>query len=316
MIKFTSIFNMFKQHFLKIKEQVTRLHGLGKHKVTIMVIPNSERSIRNIHISYIYLSLFGTLFSVGLVIAMFMLISVTIKSKEMYRLEKWAAVNRAGLNYFQTEIDLYNKRLTEFKKEVTNFITTSSRANKRVYGIGGNEIDLDQLSDSLKTYLLIQEQANVEIPSENLETGAEFIGHSSVVSRKLNLYIQKRRRFLTSFPNLWPVQKGISTCQRRGNEKNKAITIYSFPGSPVLASAQGHIVWLRQDEKSTYTVVLDHGYGFYSRYEGISGVRGQIGTLLKKGSQLGNSTGSFTYKVRIATTYLDPLKYSHSRFYN
>ena len=139
--------------------------------------------------------------------------------------------------------------------------------------------------------------------------------------------MQAQKKILSDIPNLWPVQGGGELSMEFGPNVHplrgmwyihKGVDIAASSGLPVVASANGRVVEVKYDEASGYgrTVLVEHKYGFMTRYahlgvwyvkEGDEVVQGQrIGTL----GNTGMSTGAHVhFEVSLGNQVLDPVSF-------
>jgi murein DD-endopeptidase MepM/ murein hydrolase activator NlpD len=143
------------------------------------------------------------------------------------------------------------------------------------------------------------------------------------LERELRSYeeLLKRR---TTVPSIWPVTGELTDGfgGRRnpfggwGSEFHTGQDIATLWGTPVVAAAQGTVIFAGWQNGYGQIVIIDHGNGLTTRYGHLSGIDVEIGQQLARGEQLGRvgSTGRSTgphlhYEVRINDEPVNPRQY-------
>lgn len=143
------------------------------------------------------------------------------------------------------------------------------------------------------------------------------------LERELRSYeeLLKRR---TTVPNIWPVEGELTDGfgGRRNpfggstSEFHTGQDIATLWGTPVIAAAQGVVIFAGWQNGYGQIVIIDHGNGLTTRYGHLSGIDVEVGQQLARGEQLGRvgSTGRSTgphlhYEVRINDEPVNPLQY-------
>ena len=102
-----------------------------------------------------------------------------------------------------------------------------------------------------------------------------------------------------------------------GGESHGGQDIAAAYGTPVFATGDG-VVSMSEYNANGYgkQIVIDHGYGYQTRYAHLSVISVEIGTKIKRGEQIGNvgSTGKSTgphlhYEVVYRGTRVNPMNY-------
>ena len=136
----------------------------------------------------------------------------------------------------------------------------------------------------------------------------------------------EKKEVLDNTPSILPVKGWVSSHFGYRNETvfadhepyfHRGVDIASEEGSPVLASADGKVVWAGYDEHGYGNlVILDHGYGLRTRYAHLSKITATVGKIVKKGEIIAHvgSTGKSTgphlhYEVRIFGEPVNPDNY-------
>jgi murein DD-endopeptidase MepM/ murein hydrolase activator NlpD len=151
--------------------------------------------------------------------------------------------------------------------------------------------------------------------------GVEY--KTDYLERELKSYeeLLKRR---TTVPSIWPVAGELTDGfgGRRNpfggssSEFHTGQDISTSSGTPVVAAAQGMVIFAGWQNGYGQIVIIDHGNGLTTRYGHLSGIDVEVGQLIRRGEQLGRvgSTGRSTgphlhYEVRINDEPVNPRQY-------
>lgn len=167
-------------------------------------------------------------------------------------------------------------------------------------GTGGPEVLLDSLPDLVA----------VEYKTDYLE-------------RELKSYEEVLKRRAT-VPSIWPVAGELTDGfgGRRnpfggsGSEFHTGQDISALSGTPVMAAAQGTVIFAGWQNGYGQIVIIDHGNGLTTRYGHLSGIDVEVGQQIARSQQLGRvgSTGRSTgphlhYEVRLNDEPVNPRQY-------
>ena len=148
--------------------------------------------------------------------------------------------------------------------------------------------------------------------SENLETYNE-----------LKKYVATQRSLLASCPTAWPVRGWITS--RFGMRQSpfwdgltfhQGLDIANEEGTSVKAPADGVVVYSGWQGSYGKLIVLDHGYGYSTRYGHLQRCLVNVGQRVKRGQVIAflGDTGRSTaphlhFEIRVHGIPVDPLKY-------
>jgi murein DD-endopeptidase MepM/ murein hydrolase activator NlpD len=217
--------------------------------------------------------------------------------RENERLRAENERQRRQLNNLNQRIEAVEdnaRRLAEISGAVSETIQVEGR------GAGGPEILFNSLSSII----------GIEYKTDYLE-------------RELKSYeeLLKRR---TTVPSVWPVAGELTDGfgGRRdpfggsSSEFHTGQDIATSSGTPVVAAAQGTVIFAGWQNGYGQIVIIDHGNGLTTRYGHLSGIDAEVGQQIKRGEQLGRvgSTGRSTgphlhYEVRINDEPVNPRQY-------
>ncbi len=124
-------------------------------------------------------------------------------------------------------------------------------------------------------------------------------------------------------PSIWPTKGwnsrgfGMKYDPFTGYKRmHRGIDIANHTGTPVIATADGKVVEVKTDRGMGKYIVVDHGYGFRTRYGHLNKTQVKRGQKVQRGDVIGlmGSTGYSTgphlhYEVLRNGKFLNPLKY-------
>ncbi|MCZ0932498.1 MAG: M23 family metallopeptidase [Oligoflexia bacterium] len=163
----------------------------------------------------------------------------------------------------------------------------------------------------------------LELRVERLKGKSEWVKQEAWT---LYTDLLEKKEVLDNTPSILPVKGWVSSHFGYRNETifadhepyfHRGIDVVSEEGSPVLASADGKVVWTGYDEHGYGNlVVLDHGYGLKTYYAHLSQIKTKMGKAVEKGEVIahvgstGRSTGPHLhYEVRIFGEPVNPDNY-------
>jgi murein DD-endopeptidase MepM/ murein hydrolase activator NlpD len=157
----------------------------------------------------------------------------------------------------------------------------------------------------------------------DLETLGQEITSRERSFRELKGLLEAKRLMLASTPTIWPIRGRITagygyrlspfTGQR---EMHEGLDIAAAFGSPIMATADGIISFVRPLGSFGNVVFINHGHGLTTLYAHASSFRVKEGQPIKRGQIIayvgstGRSTGPHVhYEVLVNGAAVDPLEY-------
>lgn len=139
----------------------------------------------------------------------------------------------------------------------------------------------------------------------------------------LDKYFKDRHVVLESTPSIWPVRGVFASGfgMRRDpisgvHSFHKGIDIFADTGTPIIAPANGTVIFSANRGGYGLHVTLDHGFGVKSRFAHMSKTEVEVGQKVKRGDRLGlvGSTGRSTgphlhYEVIVNDVPQSPFRY-------
>lgn len=298
---------------------VRRVARSGRQRFTIMFIPHSEKRVLNVQLNTFAL-LFITLLAVAVVGGFVYLATVFTGT------ERLADETGSRLREAEASLEQVRQEVGEFLQVYDEFEQTLSSTLQRLDIASGDDPDTPVSGGDLASMLNLEQVGDGEMREildlqrvvASLRTS---MGPLSEISDVLDIH----RQLLSDIPNYWPVMGGLGFVTMEFGPNihpiqgiwymHKGIDIAHYPGTPIVAAANGVVTDAGFDNVSGYGgfVEIDHNYGFKTKYghmaslsvdEGDEVVQGQrIGTM----GNTGLSTGThLDFQIWIGTENIDP----------
>lgn len=266
----------------------------------------------------------------GAVVVVLMLLVVSVVLSTQYVSDK---VSRAELEKLRAEnLELKNKfeqvrwTLTEFEnryqdlaqKEIlirTTFDLPEIDPQERQLGIGGPVPKaVNDMSPARKAAYVTERQVDRLLRLSEFE-----LDKYQEVEEKL----EDMKDRLRHTPSIWPTKGWVTTAYQMRNDPftgyrrmHAAIDISNRTGTPICATADGRVVQVGRLGGLGNVVVIDHGYGFKTRYGHLKKALVKKGQRVSRGDQIalmgntGHSTGPHLhYEVIRNGKKLNPADY-------
>lgn len=225
---------------------------------------------------------------------------------------------------YETQLIDINEKLagvTELENKIKSLASYGApAAASKQLAVGGKEVDvLQDLSKvSERKDKRFFEQLNTTLTSLGKE-----IEKKSVSLSELADFLEEQKLMLSSTPSVWPVKGWISsgfgyrispfTGRRVFHEGLDIATKYN---TPVHATAKGIVVFAGRKAGYGKMVIIDHGYGYVTKYGHNNKLLVKAGDKVKKGDVIslvgstGRSTGPHVhYEVLVNGIPVNPLKF-------
>lgn len=140
---------------------------------------------------------------------------------------------------------------------------------------------------------------------------------------ELHRYFEDQRSLLASTPSVWPARGWVTSDfgsrldpYTADRVMHKGIDIANSVGAPVVAPADGTVVFAGTEGGYGKVLVVDHGYGVKTRYGHLAELKVKLGEKVKRGQTVaamgntGRSTGPHLhYEVRVNGIPENPRKF-------
>lgn len=142
---------------------------------------------------------------------------------------------------------------------------------------------------------------DAEMRSEMLQTRLEGEEESL---QEIRGYLDDRTSLLRAHPTVWPVRGWVTSGygyrnspHGGGHRLHAGLDIAAPRGTPVIAPADGHVVFAGYHSAYGNLVVVDHGYGITTKYAHLHRMHVRVGDRVQRGDRVakvgntGRSTG-------------------------
>jgi murein DD-endopeptidase MepM/ murein hydrolase activator NlpD len=290
-----------------------------KRSFTILLVPHTGERFRKWRLSSGGVKALTVLASTVLLGAAFLLAHYAAFYGDLSELRELrlsnAELKRQNLDY-ELSVEHLNDRvasLQDFVKKLSVMAGLDASLEPDAEGGVGGPHDLDYTTTS---------GAFVEVKGE-LDRMRGTLTDLEEKGRVLERFYEKNTLMLASTPSIWPVRGYFSGTfgQRKDpftgdREMHYGIDISTRSGRPVVATADGIVLYAARRGTYGNLVVIDHKFGVMTRYAHLSGFNVRAGKQVKRGEVVGyvGSTGRSVaphlhYEVWVQDRPVPPLDY-------
>ncbi len=316
-----SKWDKFKENYKEFTTNIKRsfqkflnkIHEKGSQKLTLMIVPHSEKRIINIQISNYIMFFFSVLLLVIVISSVVSISGSEANQRKLIFLETQTKHNHELILEYKKAIDSFSKRFTSFKVDVSKVLRKEEdvRIEKKIIEIKDEKTkdlpkELNEL-EKLKKELLTLE-------NDIYRVGVFKSSYEKLLKEIPSLYPLPMRAFISSYFGYR--RDPVYTWTR---EMHLGIDLVTVPGTPVLAAANGTVKFAGWMGGYGWMVEIEHSYGFSTRYAHMMGFNSGIyqGAKVNRGQVIGfvGSTGKSTgyhlhYEVRVGGQPIDPLPFT------
>ena len=293
----------------------------------LIFISKDQKRLKEYKISrtklFSYLTIFIVLFSVGIKYGLDLLVDFSHNSKIM-RLERTNEVLQTRLSEMRNTIDKMHRDMTNIISKDDDLRLAmglnSISSEVREVGIGGAEFDYSN-TDEVSGFSEGKELGNqlTELARLEREVKLEYNSYHDLMTT-----FQKKQDSILYLPALRPVIKG-RVSSKFGNRPHPllkirrhhdGIDISAKRGTPIYATADGVVKFANKNGGYGNMVIVDHKYGYQTRYGHMNKILARKGQTVKRGEKIGEvgNTGLSTaphlhYEVRFKGEPINPDAY-------
>jgi len=290
-----------------------------KRSFTILVVPHTGEQFRKLRLTSGGLRALTVSVALVLVAALFLAAHYLAFYRDLGELRELRVNNselkRQNLDY-ELSVEHLNDRvasLQDFVRKLSVMAGLDTTVEGDVDGGVGGPHDLDYTTTS---------GAFAEVKGELDRMRGELAGLEEK-SRVLERFYEQNNLMLASTPSIWPVRGYFSSSFGMRNdpftgdrEMHYGIDVSTVAGRPVVATADGIVLYA--SPRGTYgnIVVIDHKFGVMTRYAHLSGFNTRAGKQVERGDVVGfvGTTGRsraphLHYEVWVQDRPVTPLDY-------
>ncbi|MBN1595695.1 M23 family metallopeptidase [candidate division FCPU426 bacterium] len=299
---------------------MAKLAGKKKKYVTLMFVPHDEHQVYSLRISSITLLFLGFI----------CLIAIGASSFIMTRHVNYELTRRANIQlteknaYFVQELARTHEafqRVAKIEDELRAMLKMKNKNELLQFTGEGGPSPVDQVN------LMKNLNNRATLTPNEFASSLTFLrkdAQEKIESyQELKKYIATQRSLLASTPADWPVRGWITSRFGMRNSPffegttfHQGLDIANEEGTSIKAPADGVITYTGWEGGYGKLIVVDHGYGFSTRYGHCQRILVNIGQRVRRGQVIGfiGSTGRSTaphlhYEIRTNGVPVDPLKY-------
>ncbi|MGE4318567.1 MAG: M23 family metallopeptidase [Deferribacterales bacterium] len=299
-----------------------------KKKFTVMIFDESrlgDVKTRKISSTFITVFLAAVFLYVAASSAGFYYLSNLYKEKQVLITYKTENIKlKKQINGYENQLVVINDKLasvSELENKVRSLaVYGKAGSGKKQLAIGGKEVDVTQDISSISARKDKDYFKDLSSALTNLGTELE---KKALSLSELADYLEEQKLLLSSTPSIWPTNGWISshfgyrispfTGRRVFHE---GLDVASKIGAPVRATAAGTVVFSGRKNGYGRVVIIDHGFGYMTKYAHNSANLVNAGDKVKKGDRIaqvgnsGRSTGPHVhYEVLVNGVPVNPLKF-------
>ncbi len=311
----------FKKIFRSMLGFFRKVGSFKRQKLTIMIIPHSEKKAINFRISFQSMVFIG----LGIIALVIVFIYVVPRFSGM---ENMIDDTTANLLATEGNVEEFQDRIVELRKVNQEYIEDFDKILE-VFGMKDSVArDYDETGGDLASFYNVEELDDGFLRELNEldevgDTLKQSIAKLNQVAKNVSVY----KEFLPLLPTLWPIEGdyGIVTGEFGPNIHpirnilylHKGIDLVYYRGADIRATADGKVVEaVRGDGDYGNYITIRHEFGFYTKYAHLDSIKVKEGDLVKQGQYIGDlgNTGLSTgphlhYEIRIGSQVIDPRKF-------
>lgn len=314
--------------FKLIGKGFKNIFKLFDRKLTIMIVPHSEKKVINFQTN-IFSVVTGFVLVIGIVSTFFYFSNQTgVASSEIARLQTENSDTLASLDELRDE---NNNLLQAAQRFQTSLSQSLSLIGINQVATSENTIQNGDLSSLFNNQSIGQGSVNETADIRKLTSYLEDVADPV---EQIGKMLEKQGDIFSDTPSIWPIKGGIGHVSMTFGQNihpitgqwyiHKGIDLSTWrTGDPIIATANGQIVTVAYDPSFGNYIIIQHAYGYYTRYAHLKAVYVKKGQFVSQGdtiAALGN-TGLTTgphlhYEVHIGSNVVDPATYINIKVSN
>jgi len=292
----------------------------GRKKLTIMIVPHSQKKVINFQTS-IFSLLLSLIIIVGVFLSSFWFAHRTaVSTQDLSVAKDEARKAQASLDVLRNETNELLKTARNFQAALTS--TFSSLGLKTVAPAS------QTASGDLSLLFNMHEVAEGSLKeSSELQQLTSYLNDAVLPVQEMGKLLNVQTILFSDIPSLWPIKGGIGHISMPFGQNRHPFTGQWYihtgidlstyrSGDPIVATADGQVVTVEFDPGWGNYIIIKHKHGFYTRYAHLQSYRVKRGEHVQQGQTIGYignsgiSTGAHLhYEVHIGSDVVDPIKY-------
>lgn len=299
---------------------------MQKGKITVLIIPQGQRSVRELKVSVGLIVAIAFLLLVGFVATGYLGSQYVAHRKNLVALAELQEVHRTqgeSLYALAEKVSYFEKKIAElnsFDRKIRIISNLDvAEEDESFFGVGGSALEEDgTVARLLETQQLLIDEIHRDIDQLLEESTAQERSFRELVD-----YLKTQKSVLARTPSIWPVVGWVTSefGKRKSpftdrTEFHNGIDIAAPHGRNVLAPADGVVKVVTTDRYMGKLVWIDHGDEVMTCYGHLRSQSVKVGQQVKRGDLIGTvgSTGRSTgphlhYGVQVKGEYVNPRRY-------
>ncbi|MFV2082661.1 MAG: M23 family metallopeptidase [bacterium] len=300
---------------------------MAKKMYTVMILPDETTKVRRYRVPRLIVrSLLAAAVVLTLIFAIGIADYFLVKNQvtELVRMRLETRQQKQQLITFAKTINDLQSEMNRLRNFDTKLRVMADLDGviypEQFMGIGGEN---PEPFNPMETEISFQDKALID----NMTRGLTRLMTEATIQERsfqeLIGYLEDQKSLLASTPSIWPVRGwttssfGYRTSPFTGRrEMHKGVDVATRTGTPIIAPADGIVIFAGREGGFGNMVVLDHGYGLVTRYAHNSTIdvkRSQKvnrGDVIAKVGNTGRSTGPHLhYEVLVNGVAVNPTRY-------
>ena len=299
---------------------------MAAKKINIFLVPEGTGCVKQIRVPNVFFFFMVPLLLICAVFLFWIIYDyggIKAKTPRLAELQKENALQKEQILFMARRIGKFTEEMNELRaldhklKVMVNLET--GKGDEQFQGVGGSD---PVLLDPKKSLAKVDRKL-MRAMHRSLDNLDSDIKSSKEDKAGLHEFLENQKMLLVATPSIWPTKGWLSspfgyrespfTGKR---EFHKGLDISTRKGSPIVASADGIVLFSKWDRGYGKAVSIRHGYGLMTKYAHMQKSLVKKGQYVKRGEIVGlvgnsgKTTGSHLhYEVRLNEVPVNPLRY-------
>lgn len=317
-VKFLGLFGAF---FKGIGRFFLSILRAGNRKLTVMIVPHSQDKVLNFQTNCFSL-VTGIILVLGIIGSFFYFsVKAADSSAEISRLMEENRQTLASLDELRSE----NSNLLQVAKK----FQTTLNESLSLMGLSGYSSTKDSAQSSdLASLFDMQELSKGSMrEAADVRQFTSFLEDAVEPVEQISKLFEAQGTLFSDIPSIWPLKGGVGHISMMFGQNVNPLTGLWYihkgmdfstwrQGDPIIATANGRVVNATYNDSFGYYVIIQHKYGYYTRYAHMSSFIVKKGQNVSQGEVIGyiGNTGVSTgahlhYEVHIGSEVVDPANF-------
>ena len=307
---------------------------MASRKITIVVVPEGPRKIRQIKIARFWVFSCVLIVLAASVSAAWVIrdyLSIRRNLPHLSSLQQENAIQKQQIDSLAGKVATINQKMTELKEfdrkvramvnsDPSKGVPTEQAGDQQQFiGIGGSDSSLGGVNSPSER----GHKKLVRMMYRSLENLDSDINVQKNEKAELMRLLDRQKSILACTPSVWPARGWVSsgfgyrvspfTSEK---ELHRGLDICNKRGAPVIAPADGVVISVDSDPGYGRTVIINHGYGLNSMYAHLDKAFVKKGQAVRRHQEIaqvgdsGRTTGCHLhYEVHLNGVPINPLRY-------